>query len=93
MSQVVVKRLVFWGVPALALAAALAAALRPSPELVDLALVKRQPLIVTLDEEGETRVHDVFTISAPIAGRLTRTELHVGDAVSAGAAPFFWGRP
>jgi len=40
--------------------------------------------VVTVDDEGETRVHDVFTVSAPIAGRLQRTPLHVGDPVEAG---------
>ncbi len=84
MSQVMVKRMLFWAGPALALCVLLALAFRPTPALVDLAVVKRQPLIVTLDEEGETRVHDVFTVSAPIAGRLMRTELHVGDPVVAG---------
>ena len=41
----------------------------PRPELVDIAAVERSPLIVTLDEEGETRVRDRFVVSAPLAGR------------------------
>ena len=79
-----IKRLLFWGAPAIVLAAALVYAFRAEPELVDIAVVTRGPLLVTVDDEGETRVHDVFTVSAPIAGRLQRTPLHVGDAVEAG---------
>ena len=84
MSSVIWKRVLFWLAPALAIAAVLVLAFRPAPEPVDVAVVARQPLVATLDEEGETRVHDVFTVSAPIAGRLRRTELHVGDQVIAG---------
>lgn len=79
-----IKRLFFWSVPVVALAVALFLAFRPQPELVDLVPVTRGPLIVTVDEEGQTRVHDVFTVSAPIAGRLLRPTLHVGDEVVAG---------
>ena len=79
-----IKRLLFWGAPALVVAAALVYAFRAEPELVDIAVVTRGPLMVTVDDEGETRVHDVFTVSAPIAGRLQRTPLHVGDPVEAG---------
>jgi HlyD family secretion protein len=78
------KRLLFWSVPAALLAAALVWAFRTPPVPVDIAPVARGPFVVTVDEEGETRVHDVFTVSAPIAGRLLRTDLHVGDAVVAG---------
>jgi len=34
-----------------------------------------------VDELGETRSHDRFVITAPVAGRLARIELHDGDAV------------
>jgi HlyD family secretion protein len=40
-------------------------------------------MTVTVDEEGETRVHDVFGLSAPVAGRVQRIEAHVGDPVVA----------
>ena len=41
----------------------------------------RGPLQVTIDEDGETRAHDRFTLAAPIAGRLSRIEFHEGDEV------------
>jgi HlyD family secretion protein len=61
------------------------ALLRPDPVPVDIAPVGRSPLRVTIDEEGETRVRDRFTITAPTAGRLLRSELDAGDAVDPGA--------
>ena len=84
MNQVATKRLLFWIPPAALLIAGLIYAFRAEPEPVDVVAVARGPLVVTVDEEGETRVHDVFTVSAPIAGRVQRTPLHVGDAVEAG---------
>ncbi|HEY8153362.1 MAG TPA: efflux transporter periplasmic adaptor subunit, partial [Myxococcota bacterium] len=68
----------------LAVAVALAAGwtlLRPDAVPVDVAPVVRGQLRVTVDEEGETRVRDRFTITAPTAGRLLRSELDAGDAV------------
>ena len=43
------------------------------------------PLQVTIDEEGETRVRERFTVSAPVAGRMTRIELEPGDTVRRGS--------
>lgn len=58
--------------------------LRPAPVLVDRAVVKRDRLQVTVEEEGRTRVKDRFVISAPIAGALCRIDLEVGDQVRKG---------
>jgi len=84
MNHVATKRLLFWSLPAALLVGGMIYAFRAEPEPVDVAAVVRGPLVVTVDDEGETRVHDVFTVSAPIAGRVQRTPLHVGDAVEAG---------
>lgn len=51
---------------------------------VDTAPVARRELTVTLDEEGTTRVHHRFLISAPVAGRSLRIELDPGDPVVKG---------
>ena len=48
------------------------------------ATVSRGPLVVTIDEEGVTRVRDRFVVSAPLAGRVLRIELEPGDAVKRG---------
>ena len=65
----------------LALAGALAWALWPKPVGVDFAQVTRGPFLVTVDEEGKTRIKDVYTVSAPISGKLLRRPLEVGDRV------------
>lgn len=59
-------------------------ALWPESAEVDVAPVARGALQVTVDDEGETRVHDRFVISAPVAGRLKRIELEPGDDVRHG---------
>ena len=58
--------------------------LRPSPVDVEVAPVERGLLRVTLDEQAETRSHDRFVITAPVAGRVLRSELHEGDSVTEG---------
>jgi len=65
-------------------AAGLFWAFAPAPVAVDLAVVKRAPMDVTIDGEGRTQVHDIYTVSAPVSGRIRRIEVHVGDAVLAG---------
>ena len=69
-------------VAAVALAALLVVALMPAPQEVDAVDVQAGPMRVTVDDQGETRSHDRFVLSAPVAGRLARIGLHDGDAVS-----------
>ncbi|MEZ5558171.1 MAG: HlyD family efflux transporter periplasmic adaptor subunit [Pseudomonadales bacterium] len=78
------KRLVLWGSVLAALALALVLAFRPQPVLVDIYPVRQQAMTVTVDAEGITRVRDIFTVSAPVGGRLLRTPLEVGDEVFEG---------
>jgi HlyD family secretion protein len=59
-------------------------AFRPQPVAADFATVQRGPLDVTVDEEGRTRVHDRYVVSAPLPGRMRRIELEPGDPVVAG---------
>jgi len=61
-----------------------AIALWPSAVAVDVAAVSRGPLVVTVDEEGRTRVRDRFVVTAPVAGRVLRIELDPGDRVARG---------
>jgi HlyD family secretion protein len=67
---------------AVALLVGLVVALRPAPVQVDLAAVTGGPLRVTVDEEGKTRVKDVFIISAPVSGKLRRSPFDPGDRVT-----------
>ncbi|MDH3472913.1 MAG: HlyD family efflux transporter periplasmic adaptor subunit [Rhodospirillales bacterium] len=78
------RRFLLWGVLAFAVVAGLVYAFWPRPVPVDLADAARGSLVVTVDEEGETRVRDVFVLSAPVTGRLRRIESEAGDEVVAG---------
>jgi len=79
----VARRLLVWG-PVIALAAALIGyMLWPRAVPVDLVTASRGPLTVSIEEEGRTRIRDVYEVSAPIGGRLVRIELEAGDPVVA----------
>ncbi|MEZ5650527.1 MAG: HlyD family efflux transporter periplasmic adaptor subunit [Burkholderiaceae bacterium] len=69
-----------------AIVAALAWAMREPPQAVDLAEVGRGELLVTVDEEGRTRVRDLYTVTSPIAGHLDRVALEEGDPVIGGTS-------
>jgi HlyD family secretion protein len=56
-------------------------ALRPAPVAVDIAVVDRGPLSVTIDEEGVARIRDVFRVAVPVSGELERLPVEVGDRV------------
>jgi HlyD family secretion protein len=68
----------------LVVAAILAVALWPQTLEVDVVRVSRGTILVTIDEEGETRVRERFIIAAPLAGRLQRIQLEPGDRVVRG---------
>jgi HlyD family secretion protein len=51
---------------------------------VDVATIARGPLVVTVDEEGVTRVRERFIVSAPVSGRVLRIELEPGERVKRG---------
>lgn len=53
----------------------------PRPVLVDIVTVSREPLTVTINEEGKTRVMDHYLLSAPVDGYVRRINLEVGDPV------------
>lgn len=74
-------------VAVVAVVAAIVYALIPAPVGVDTAVIARGPLEVTVDEEGVAQIRDVFRVSAPIAGKLNRIPVRVGDAVSPDGTP------
>lgn len=78
------KKLIIPGGAFMLLMAGLLVAFWPKPNPVSLATVERQPMLVTIEEEGETRVREVYTISSPLSGSVARFEGHVGDTVTAG---------
>jgi HlyD family secretion protein len=68
-----------------ALGLALAWAFAPRPMEVEAAPVTQGRFETTIDEDGKTRLTDRYTVSAPLAGRLSRITLREGDPVAAGA--------
>ncbi len=60
------------------------AGLWPRAVPVEVATVTRGPLVVTVDEEGMTRVKNRYVISAPVAGQLRRIDWKAGAEVEAG---------
>ena len=65
-------------------AALLVFAFIPNPVLVDMDVVKRGDVLVALDGEGKTKIHDIYVVYSPIEGRVTRIEAEQGDTVNAG---------
>ncbi|TGR08217.1 HlyD family efflux transporter periplasmic adaptor subunit [Mesorhizobium sp. M4B.F.Ca.ET.190.01.1.1] len=54
------------------------------PIAVDLAVLTKGPMEVTIDDEAKARVRHVYTVSAPIAGKVLRISppRHIGDQVT-----------
>jgi len=67
--------------------------MRSPPVPVDLAEVSRGPVVVTVSEEGVTRVRQRYVVAAPITGRLERPLVEAGDSVAEGAANATMGAP
>ena len=53
----------------------------PNPVEVEVSEVSRGALVVTVNEDGRTRVKDRYTVSAPVTGNLARPELEAGDPI------------
>jgi len=66
------------------LAALIVVGLWPRAVPVEAGMVKRGALVVTVDEEGMTRVKNRYVVSAPVAGQLRRTDWKAGAPVEAG---------
>jgi HlyD family secretion protein len=66
------------------LVALITVGLWPRAVPVEVAPVARGPLVVTVDEEGMTRVKNRYLVSAPVAGQLRRIDWKAGAAVEAG---------
>lgn len=56
----------------------------PQPIQVDAAKAVLGRMQLTVDEEGISRIREVYTVSAPVAGKVARSPREVGDHVVAG---------
>lgn len=55
----------------------------PPPISADIATIVKGPMEVTVEDEAKTNVRHIYTVSAPLAGKVLRTSRHVGDLVTA----------
>ena len=77
------RRLILWLIAAGVLAAGLYSTFKEQAYFVDIGVVDVGPLEVSISEEGETQVRDVYELSSPLMGRVLRLEVEVGDQVTA----------
>jgi HlyD family secretion protein len=59
-------------------------AFAPRPTEVEVAVASMGSFETSIDEDARTRLHDRYSVSAPLAGRLQRVVLREGDAVAVG---------
>src|SRR5687768_11635234 len=76
---------IFWIVAAVLAVVAIAFSMLPDPIEVDVAQADRGEVRVEVVDEGRTRMHEVYIISAPVTGRVLRVNVEPGDQVGAGA--------
>ena len=76
---------IFWIVAAAVVVIAIGLSMLPDAVEADLAKADRGDVRVEVVDEGRTRMHDIYVISAPITGRVLRVEVEPGDEVAAGA--------
>ena len=74
------RKTLFWGLITVLLLAGLVYAFKPQAVMTDWHVVRPGQLTISIREEGKTQVHDIYTLSAPVTGRLKRVDAHVGDA-------------
>jgi HlyD family secretion protein len=68
---------------ALAAVSAVVWSFMPRPIPAETATVSKGTFVATVDEDGKTRVRERYVVAAPLAGRLARIRLKVGDRVTA----------
>src|SRR5687767_13035155 len=76
---------IFWIVAAVLAVVAIVMSMLPDPIEVDVAQADRGDVRVEVVDEGRTRMHEVYVISAPVTGRVLRVTVEPGDQVNAGA--------
>ncbi|MFT4789662.1 MAG: HlyD family secretion protein [Oleiphilaceae bacterium] len=74
-------RFLLWAVIGMVLLSVLTYLFRPRTIIVDIAQVVKGELQEIITDEAKTRVHDVYTLSAPVTGHLRRIAAEVGDPV------------
>ncbi len=79
----IIRKLFPW-IICIAVVGAVVYGLKPKPLVVETAEVKRGPLVVSVIEEGKTRIRHRHIVSPPISGYLRRVELRAGAPIVRG---------
>ena len=74
----------FWIAAAVLVVAVIFVSMLPEAVDVDIERIARGDVRVEVVDEGRTRMHEVYVISAPITGRVLRVAVEPGDEVKAG---------
>lgn len=77
------KRWMKWAFGGAGVAVLMYLAFAPSALMVDTGAVVRSDMEVTVRAEGRTRIRDIYTLSAPVSGRVLRISHDAGDEVIA----------
>lgn len=80
----ILRRFLFWLPVLVAVAAGFAWLLGEQPVPVDIGVVDRGELVVSIEEEGRTLVRERYRVLAPVSGTLARIALDPGDPVETG---------
>ncbi len=78
------KQKIFYLLGALAIVGVLFWAFSPRPLEVETDTLRRERFERSVEDDGWTRVHDRYVVSAPLAGQLARIALREGDSVQRG---------
>lgn len=84
MGRIKWARWVIMGGGAAIVVTALALLLAPRPVEAEAGVVTRGPIAEAVADQGTARVREAYVVSAPVAGRLDRVNLHIGDPISGG---------
>jgi HlyD family secretion protein len=80
------ERLKPWTWPIVVVATLLAGlvyAFWPRAVPVDIAAVTQAPMAVTIEDDGVTRIREIYAVSAPVAGKHLRIDVRAGDLIEA----------
>lgn len=78
------RKWILWAVAIFLIAGMVWVSFKPQPVDVDIARVTQGPLIVTIKDDGQTRIKERYVVSSPLAGRLSRIHLNEGAILEAG---------
>lgn len=78
------RRWLYTGAAGVVFVIALGWAFAPRPVQVEAARATTGPFETVIEEDGKTRLFDLYVVSAPLAGMVGRIGLREGDAVLAG---------